>query len=209
LARAALEGTGESSNDVVAVEGGQDAYEYVNETLAQPPFQPGSTPSDASGRRFLVWNHVGAIVSRAESAFSSIEIEFADTSKHRSIRITDQYNFTRAALGDTAAVFACRSSAGTGTETLPSVIFYRPFRSWTNNRLRLDTRAFLPIWTPTMLTLSFLSCLANGNVVCLAVRTPKLLRLGQVRFRIYTEILIANNVLIVAHFRLVCCGHEQ
>ena len=107
----------------------------------QAPFQPGSTPRDDSRRRFLAWNSVGSIVSREEDTFSSIEIDFADKAANRTVRITDHYGFTMAALGTQGVVFASpmqraddgdkkKKSSSNKTKTTPSTIFFRPFSSW-------------------------------------------------------------------------------
>jgi chromosome transmission fidelity protein 4 len=107
--------------------------------LMQGPFQPGSTHAGSDGkRRYLVWNATGTIISRDEETHSQLEIEFSDSSRHRSVRLTDHYQFTMAALNDTAAFFA--SEAGELPEDAPedakpsaSTLFYRPFQSWASN----------------------------------------------------------------------------
>ena len=71
----------------------------------QPILQPGSTPI-RNERRFLVWNSVGSIVSRSEDTFCALEFEFSNMSKHKTIRMTDHYRFTMAALGDRGALLA-------------------------------------------------------------------------------------------------------
>jgi len=73
--------------------------------IRQAAFQPSSTPVDAE-RRYLVWNSAGVIISRNEETFNSIEIEFANSEKFRSVRFTDNFGFSKASLSETGAVFA-------------------------------------------------------------------------------------------------------
>ena len=86
-----------------------------------------STPAK-NGRRFLLWNMTGMVLSRDETVFSAIEVEFNSTDKHRTIRLTDHYGFSMAALDDGAVMFASRSNHGN-----PSTIVYRPLASWAPN----------------------------------------------------------------------------
>ena len=56
----------------------------------QDCFQPSATPLD-NPRRYFVWNNSGVIISRFDDSITSIDVEFHDTEKHRSVLATDQY----------------------------------------------------------------------------------------------------------------------
>ncbi len=77
----------------------------IEDTPYQVAFQSSCTPM-ANKRRYLVWNAVGCVTSRVDDTSSSIEVEFADVTKHRNIRITDHFNFQMAALGEQGVFFA-------------------------------------------------------------------------------------------------------
>eukprot|EP00941_MAST-03F_sp_MAST-3F-sp1_P001830 g1830.t1 len=101
--------------------------------VPQPPIQSGSTPVREQ-RRFLCWNSVGSIISRDEGAFSALEFDFSDRTKHRPLRMTDHYNFDCAALGDRGAILSCRSTkSDLKGEKVLSTIFYKPFQAWSHN----------------------------------------------------------------------------
>ena len=125
---------------------------------------PSSTPKveGSNGRRFLLWNLTGMVLSRDEQArelrpfstptpspelrpssaltcalacgsrreqtYSAIEVDFNNTEQHRTLRLTDHYNFSMAALDDAAVVFGAKSSNGN-----PSTVVYRPLLSWAPN----------------------------------------------------------------------------
>ncbi len=79
-------------------------------------------------------------MTREEETFSSVEIDFADKSSHRTVRITDRYGFTMAALCPQGVVFASPSrftaEDGSSTQakmTTPSTVFFRPFEAWAQN----------------------------------------------------------------------------
>jgi hypothetical protein len=86
--------------------------------VSQEAFQPGSTtrPSlhdEGSHRHFLVWNRVGTIVSRldadeADKPLNSVDIEFADVSRSRNVKFTEQYDFVLGTLSMSGAVFASK-----------------------------------------------------------------------------------------------------
>ena len=92
----------------------------------QPCFQPGSTILK-SQRRYLSFNLIGVIYSIIQDAYSTIHVEFHDTSI-KSFHISDHYGYNIAALGSNGSVFACPGSA-----TNPSTIFYRPISNWTSS----------------------------------------------------------------------------
>jgi hypothetical protein len=58
----------------------------------------------------------------------SSQVEFNDSSLHRTMRLTDHYGFSMAALDDAAVVFASRANNGN-----PSTVVYRPLASWAPN----------------------------------------------------------------------------
>ena len=66
-----------------------------------------------------------------------IEIEFNDSGRGRNQRITDHYQFTLGALGETGSLFACPSTKADeddyDSKDSPSTVHYRPFDSWTHN----------------------------------------------------------------------------
>ena len=82
-------------------------------------------------RRFMAFTPLGFITCRSETLYQAIEIEFADVTVNRAIRFNDYSNFSMAAMGKMAAIFA--SSHGSGAEDTSSVIHYRPFGSWASN----------------------------------------------------------------------------
>ena len=52
------------------------------------------------------------VLSRDENTYSAIEVEFNDATKHRTMRLTDHYGFSMAALDEAAVLFASRSNHG-------------------------------------------------------------------------------------------------
>ena len=101
----------------------------------QPVVHSSATPSK-NGRRFLLWNMTGMVLSRDENVFSAIEVEFNSIERHRPIRLTDHYSFSMAALDDAAVMFASKANNGN-----PSTIVYRPLASWAPNsewQIQLD-----------------------------------------------------------------------
>ena len=113
--------------------GGGGGYGTALGYPMQKPFAPSSSydpdRSPQPKRKFLVWNTVGAVVTRDEGTSNSIEIDFADG--RRAVRFSDHYNFTLCALAAKGAIFA---SAEVTPEDVterpqPSTIYYRPFDS--------------------------------------------------------------------------------
>eukprot|EP00047_Mylnosiga_fluctuans_P014704 m.40581 g.40581 ORF g.40581 m.40581 type:complete len:1133 (+) comp5621_c0_seq1:33-3431(+) len=92
---------------------------------AQAAFQPSSTPLD-SDRRYLVWNHVGVITSRAEELNAIVDVEFHNSEKQRPIKIVDHYGYTMGALSDHSLALAAPSCSDPD-HTNPSVLFCRPY----------------------------------------------------------------------------------
>ena len=106
----------------------------------QPSFQSGATPL-INSRRFLAWNTVGSIISRDENEFNSVEIEFADSSTNRTVRMSDHYKFNKGALSMHGAIFASAAREERGEAPIPSTVFFKPFKSWDHNT---DWLAALP-----------------------------------------------------------------
>jgi hypothetical protein len=94
---------------------------------AQDVLYPSSTPMK-NNRRFLLWNLTGMVITRDENTYSAVEVDFNNTEQHRTLRLTDHYNFSMAALDDAAVVFGAKSSNGN-----PSTVVYRPLLSWAPN----------------------------------------------------------------------------
>ena len=174
----------------------------------QPVVQPGSTPI-RNDRRFLVWNSVGSIVSRSEDTFCALEFEFSNMSKHKTIRMTDHYRFTMAALGDRGALLA---SEGEQKEEydfesdrkknkkndeeedarLLSTLYYRPFASWSHNS----------DWTQQLPKGERVVCVAVGDSWCAASTSANLTRVW--RFSGLQDVVFANTDPVVS-----LAGHGQ
>lgn len=91
----------------------------------QEPFQPGSTPAKGN-RRYLAFNMSGTISTVDQETHNVVTVEFHDKSTHRGYHFTDHFQYSMASLGDRGALFAAKSSGDS-----PSVIYYKPFQSWT------------------------------------------------------------------------------
>ena len=174
----------------------------------QPILQPGSTPI-RDERRFLVWNSVGSIVSRSEDTFCALEFEFSNMSKHKTIRMTDHYRFTMAALGDRGALLASegeqkeefefesdRKSKKKKNEEedgrLLSTLYYRPFASWSHNS----------DWTQQLPKGERVICVALGDTWCAASTSENLTRVW--RFSGLQDMVFANTDPVVS-----LAGHGQ
>jgi chromosome transmission fidelity protein 4 len=74
----------------------------------QPAFAPSSTPLDMT-RRFLCWNHIGA-VTRTQGvpgvSRSSIDMDFTDTLTRRPVSFTDNMGFILGSVGEDGGIFA-------------------------------------------------------------------------------------------------------
>jgi Minichromosome loss protein, Mcl1, middle region len=78
-------------------------YDY-NKVEPQPAFAPSSTPLDLD-RRYLCWNHLGAItLLRGER--SVVDIDFTDRAFRRPVTFTDTMGFILGSLGEEGAIFA-------------------------------------------------------------------------------------------------------
>ena len=118
----------------------------------QPPFQVGSVPAktakddagnDANGstRRFLCYNMIGSVVSTGEPGgdFNSVEMAFHDTSRGGRIpTITDYHGYSVGCLGERGCALASPAKQSGGS----SVLFYRPYESWTH---KSDWSVTLPV----------------------------------------------------------------
>lgn len=94
-----------------------DYYDRTNRRNAasnlpepQAPFGVSATPLDLA-RRFLCWNHIGAITlfrgdDELTSTRNAVEITFTDTLSRRNISFTDNLGFIVGALGEEGAIFA-------------------------------------------------------------------------------------------------------
>ncbi|WIA17661.1 hypothetical protein OEZ85_014464 [Tetradesmus obliquus] len=99
----------------------------------QAAVHPCSTPAPAAGcgagGRFLAYNSLGCVVSKAVDDHHVVEVTFHDTAKHRARvpTLTDFYDFFAAALGPRGVAYI---SAAAGPQQ-PSMLVYRCFESWT------------------------------------------------------------------------------
>jgi hypothetical protein len=71
----------------------------------QPAFSPSSTPLDLA-RRFLCWNHIGAITMVQGGDRNTIDITFTDSAYKRPISFTDNIHFLLGSLGEDGGIFA-------------------------------------------------------------------------------------------------------
>lgn len=77
--------------------------------IVQPPFQPGSTPEHLE-HRFMIWNHVGQVLSHSTVEENSIIVEFHDTTLHPSIHILNNLNHQMASLSTTSLALATKET---------------------------------------------------------------------------------------------------
>jgi WD40 repeat protein len=71
----------------------------------QPAFSPSSTPLDLA-RRFLCWNHIGAITLLQGDDLNTVDISFTDSAYKRPISFTDNMHFIVGSLGEDGGIFA-------------------------------------------------------------------------------------------------------
>jgi chromosome transmission fidelity protein 4 len=73
----------------------------------QAAFAPSSTPLDLD-RRFLCWNHVGAVtlLHGEDNTRNTVDISFTDSAFRRPISFTDNINFILGSLGEDGGIFA-------------------------------------------------------------------------------------------------------
>ena len=92
------------------------------------------------------------VLSRDENTYSAIEVEFNDATKHRTMRLTDHYGFSMAALDEAAVLFASRSNHGK-TRPPPCVLLQRSCPAEPSRSLRIgnpSTVVYRPLasWAP-------------------------------------------------------------
>lgn len=75
----------------------------------QPAFQPGSTPIHLE-HRFMVWNHVGLVLSHHSDSENSIIVEFHDVNVHPSLHMTNHFNHQMSSLSSTCLALATKES---------------------------------------------------------------------------------------------------
>ena len=82
---------------------------HVPAVSEQPAFSPSSTPLDLS-RRFLCWNHMGAITLLRGGDMlndrNTVDITFTDSGVRRPISFTDNQDFIVGSLGEDGGIFA-------------------------------------------------------------------------------------------------------
>ena len=94
----------------------------------QSSFQPSSTLSDDYQRRYLVWNHVGNIITRDEGITSRIEIKFSNSAgKNKQETFSDTNKFSLASLAYEGAIFATELDPNSPEGTPGSSIYYHAF----------------------------------------------------------------------------------
>ncbi len=71
----------------------------------QPAFSPASTPLDLA-RRFLCWNHIGAITLLQGDDRNTVDITFTDSAYKRPVSFSDNMNFILGTIGEDGAIFA-------------------------------------------------------------------------------------------------------
>lgn len=90
-----------------------------NLRVPQPSFGPSaSAVAETSNRRVLVWNRVGRVISVDGRSESIVEVEFADTSMHRKIRVAGLYMYTCGALSEAGAALAAAAIPEQGARAL-------------------------------------------------------------------------------------------
>lgn len=85
-----------------------ERLQVMKKFTRQATFQPGSTPTDLE-HRFMVWNHVGQVVSHAGEE-NSIIAEFHDVTVHPSLHILNTLNHEMASLSSTCLALATKDT---------------------------------------------------------------------------------------------------
>lgn len=100
---------GESSSaSVKSMRTMSERYPVIKPFVVQPPFQPGSTPVTLE-HRFMIWNHVGQVISHKGDE-NSIIAEFHDVTIHQSLHILNTLNHEMASLSTTCLALATKES---------------------------------------------------------------------------------------------------
>lgn len=83
-------------------------YETIALPEPQPAFAPSSTPLELT-RRYMCWNHIGAITllqGELGMSRSNVDIDFTDSAFHRPLSFTDNMGFILGSLGEDGGIFA-------------------------------------------------------------------------------------------------------
>lgn len=94
---------------VKSVRSRRRSYTPVPKFQLQSPFQPGATPEKLE-HRFMVWNHVGQVVSHVTDDENSIFAEFNDASVHSSLHIINSLNHQIASLSTTCLALGTKDT---------------------------------------------------------------------------------------------------
>ena len=125
-----------------------------------PAFQPGSTPWRGN-RKYLCLNLVGVVWTVDQDAHYTVTVEFYDRDFQRDFHFTDTFLYDKACLNEHGTLFSCPPKDGT-----PSMVFYRPHESWTQQRL--DWRTALPAGESVVamsLSASFVTVVTSADYV--------------------------------------------
>jgi chromosome transmission fidelity protein 4 len=83
-------------------------YKTMDLPEPQPAFAPSSTPLELT-RRYMCWNHIGAVTllqGELGMSRSTVDIDFTDSAFRRPISFTDNMGFILGSLGEDGAIFA-------------------------------------------------------------------------------------------------------
>lgn len=102
----------------------QQMVEEYNLKVPQSAFAPSASAVAAtSNRRVLVWNRVGRVICVDERSESIVEVEFADVTTHRKIRVADLYSYNMGALSEAGVALAAQALEEQGTR---AVVHFKP-----------------------------------------------------------------------------------
>jgi WD40 repeat protein len=89
------------------------------------PFNPSATTSVSTvgNRRVLIWNRVGRAICIDDRMESIVEVEFADRTAHRKIRVADLYSYNMGGLSEAGVALAASAMPDQGTR---AVIHFKP-----------------------------------------------------------------------------------
>ncbi len=115
---------GAATTSQAVVEAMEKMVERFNLKAGQPAFGPSaSTAVASSSRRVLVWNRVGRVTCVDDRSESIVEVEFADMTMHRKIRVADLYAYNMGALSEAGVALAAASNDEAGTR---AVVHFKP-----------------------------------------------------------------------------------